>query len=425
MTQASRREQLVLLLAGDVMTGRGVDQAMRHPVDPVLYEAAVRDARVYLRLAEAAHGAVPRPVAPAYPWGAALAAAESRAPDLRIVNLETAVTTSTTPWPGKGIHYRMHPDHTDCLQAAKVDACTLANNHVVDWGPDGLTQTLGSLQAAGVQTAGAGADADRALAPACWPMPDRLRMERDLQGCPPRAGQAAGEGLVAGVARPQTPARVLLFSLAEPGCGVPDGWKATAAHAGVALLPDLTASTARQTARHITGLRNANDVVIVSLHWGGNWGLDIPRAHRDFARRLIDAGAADLVHGHSSHHPMPLEIHEGRLVLYGCGDLINDYEGIVRHGRDGLEGALPGDIGCLYFAHLDPGSGALVRLEIVPFERRRLQLVPAGAEARRWMITRVLQASTRRGWAWVDEGGQDRAWVWEPSAAPHAQLPSA
>ena len=72
----------------------------------------------------------------------------------------------------------------------------------------------------------------------------------------------------------------------------------------------------------------AGDHVIVSIHWGGNWGYDIPREQETFAKTLIDQGGVDIVHGHSSHHPKRMEIYRGRLILYGAGDLINDYEGI-------------------------------------------------------------------------------------------------
>lgn len=396
--------RLVLMLAGDVMTGRGLDQAMRHPVDPALHEDFVKDARQYLDLAESAHGPVPRPMPPAYPWGAALAEIEDRAPDLRIINLETAITAAGAPWPGKDIHYRMHPDHVDCLRAAKIDACVLADNHVADWGLAGLTQTLDCLQAAGVQTAGAGRDTNDAMAPACWPWPERLHATARSPGGADRGG-TSGHGRPA--PGPRAAGRVLLFALAEPGCGVPRGWAATAHQPGVALLPDLSAGTAQALIRHIHARRRAGDVVIVSLHWGGNWGLAIAPAQRDFAHRLIDAGAADLVHGHSSHHPMPFEVYGERLVLYGCGDLLNDYEGI--HQR-GLHGDLPGDIGCLYFAQLQAASGALVQLEIVPFERRRLRLVAASAAARLWLTKTVLQPSvrTRGGWqASILLGGGD------------------
>jgi len=128
---------LRLLLAGDVMTGRGIDQVLAHPGDPRLHEAWVHDAREYVRIAERASGPVPAPVPPAYPWGDALAEMEAARPDLRIVNLETAITTADDAWPGKGIHYRMHPANVGCLTAAGIDACSLANNHVLDWGRAG------------------------------------------------------------------------------------------------------------------------------------------------------------------------------------------------------------------------------------------------------------------------------------------------
>jgi poly-gamma-glutamate capsule biosynthesis protein CapA/YwtB (metallophosphatase superfamily) len=50
--------------------------------------------------------------------------------------------------------------------------------------------------------------------------------------------------------------------------------------------------------------------------------------HRQFAHALIDEAGFDLVHGHSSHHPKAIEVHHGRIILYGCGDFITDYEGI-------------------------------------------------------------------------------------------------
>jgi poly-gamma-glutamate synthesis protein (capsule biosynthesis protein) len=147
----------------------------------------------------------------------------------------------------------------------------------------------------------------------------------------------------------------------------------------VAWLPDLSQSTAAQVRTAITRHRHAGDRVMVSIHWGGNWGLAIPAAHRSFAHRLIDEGIADLIHGHSSHHPLPIEVHKGKLILYGCGDLINDYEGIGAHGE------LHSDWGCLYFPTLDARSGALQRLEIVPMELRRFRLTRAGAQARQWL----------------------------------------
>ncbi|MEV1147908.1 CapA family protein, partial [Micromonospora sp. NPDC049799] len=94
---------LTLLLGGDVMTGRGVDAVLPRPGPTDLREEAVRDAREYVRLVEAASGPVPRPAPPAWPWGDALALLDAVAPDVRIVNLETAVTGRGTHEPSKAI----------------------------------------------------------------------------------------------------------------------------------------------------------------------------------------------------------------------------------------------------------------------------------------------------------------------------------
>jgi hypothetical protein len=124
---------ITLFLAGDVMTGRGVDQILTPPSAPELHEPFVTDAREYVRLAEQVSGPVPRGVAPDYIWGDALAEWERMAPAARIVNLETSVTRSDE-YEHKGINYRMHPDNLGCLLAAQLDICILANNHVLDYG---------------------------------------------------------------------------------------------------------------------------------------------------------------------------------------------------------------------------------------------------------------------------------------------------
>jgi poly-gamma-glutamate capsule biosynthesis protein CapA/YwtB (metallophosphatase superfamily) len=338
-------ETLTLMLAGDLMTGRGIDQLLASPSAPILYEPLVRDARDYVRLAERASGAIARPVDPATLWGDALEVMRRIAPRFRIVNLETAVTTAATPWPAKGIHYRMHPANVGCLTAGGVDCCVLANNHVLDWGRAGLAETLQTLQAAGLRTAGAGADAEAAWAPAALPLDNAGR-------------------------------RLLIFACATPSSGVDPDWAAARARSGVALLRELSDAGAEQLAAAVARQRQAGDRVLVSIHWGDNWVRAVPSEHRRFAHRLIDLGAADIVHGHSSHHPLPVEVYRDRLILYGCGDLLNDYEGIRAHGD------LRSDLGCLYFATVDAAQGSFVRLEVVPHRIHRFRLEAADAQAR-------------------------------------------
>jgi len=333
---------ITLLLAGDVMTGRGMDQLMPTPVPARICEDYVQDARDYVRLAEAQSGAIARPVADDYIWGEALERFERLQPDLRIVNLETAVTSHGEAWPGKRIHYRMHPAHIRCLRAAKIDACSLANNHVLDWGRAGLIETLDSLRKAGIATAGAGIDAARAAQPA----------ELGVRG-----------------------SRVLLFACGLPSSGVPGGWRATAERCGVNFLRDLSQRALDALDRQIAAERRGEDTVIVSLHWGGNWGYAVDDEERDFARGLIEAGV-DVVHGHSSHHAKAIEVHRDRLILYGCGDFINDYEGI--HGHESWRG----DLAPAYFAELI--DGRLQSLQVELFRSKRLRLRRAAPKDRVW-----------------------------------------
>ena len=43
------------------------------------------------------------------------------------------------------------------------------------------------------------------------------------------------------------------------------------------------------------------------------------------AHYLIDDCGIDLIHGHSSHHIQGVETYKGKLIIYGCGDFVDDY----------------------------------------------------------------------------------------------------
>lgn len=349
---------VTLFLCGDVMTGRGVDQILAHPNQPAIPEPFVRDAREYVALAERRHGPVPRAAADDYVWGDALEALARARPDARIVNLETSITTRDTPWPGKGIAYRMHPANAGCLTAAGIHVCALANNHVMDYGAGGVCDTLDALRRAGIASAGAGRTRTEAWAPAVVP--------------------------VGG------PALLAVFAFGAESSGIPPEWAARDDRPGVALLPDLSAATARQVSAHVLATRGAADRTVVSVHWGGNWGHEIPPSHVAFARRLIDAGI-DLVHGHSSHHPQAIEIYRDRLILYGCGDFIDDYEGIAGDER------YRSDLVLMYLATLSRATGRLLGLEMTPLHIRRLRLHRAAAAEAQWLAGTLERVSARFG----------------------------
>lgn len=353
--QVNTRGITRLFLCGDVMTGRGVDQVLAHPCDPVLHEGYMRSAIDYVHLAEEANGALPRNVGPSYIWGAALAELDRARPDARIVNLETSITRSEDYIP-KGINYRMSPENADCLAAAAIDCCVLANNHILDWGRAGLLDTLASLERLGIKAAGAGRNPGEASAAA--------------------AIEVGGTG------------RVLIFAFASVTSGTPRDWAATKDAPGLSLLPDLSEASIARISEQIARVRQPGDVVVVSLHWGANWGYDIVHEQRSFAHGLIERASVSVIHGHSSHHAKAIEVYHNRLILYGCGDFLNDYEGIrgYEEYRD--------DLALMYFADVETASSDLAALEIVPLQIRKFQLVRPSKQDISW-VQQVLDRESR------------------------------
>src|SRR5512135_2783241 len=142
---ATGAKSVTLFVRVDVMLGRGIDQILRQLGDLKFYEHYMDLDAHYVRLAERRYGPIPAPGSFDYVWGDALADLDTAEPLARIVNLETSVTTSMRPEP-KGINYKMNPDNVICLKMAAIDCCVLANNHVLDWGVEGLLETLSTLE---------------------------------------------------------------------------------------------------------------------------------------------------------------------------------------------------------------------------------------------------------------------------------------
>jgi poly-gamma-glutamate synthesis protein (capsule biosynthesis protein) len=349
---------VTLFLCGDVMLGRGVDQILPHPGDPELREGHARDARAYVRLAERANGPIPQPASFSWPWGDALAVLDHMAPDARVINLETTITRSADFTPGKPVHYKMSPGNLPAVTVAHPDACALANNHVLDLGRTGLLDTLDALAGAGVLAVGAGPDLAQARQPAVVPVP--------------------GGG------------RAVIFACGAASSGIPPGWAATATRPGTDFLPSLSRAAADDLITRVQAARQPGDIAVVSIHWGSNWGYGVTGDQVRFAHRLIDGGA-DLIHGHSSHHPRPVEVYRGRLILYGCGDAINDYEGIGGYQE------FRSDLRLLYFASVAAGTGTLATLHMVPMQATKMRLRHAATPDSTWMRAALERISHRFG----------------------------
>lgn len=158
---------------------------------------------------------------------------------------------------------------------------------------------------------------------------------------------------------------------------------------GIDLLPDLSRAAAREVCERITAVRQSGDIAVVSIHWGTNWGHEVPEPFVEFAHALVDGGI-DIVHGHSSHHVRPIEVYRNRLILYGCGDFIDDYEGI-----EGYEAFRP-DLAVMVFPTVD-ATGRLVDLRLVPLQMRRFQLARVRGDDVVWLADTLTRTSGRFG----------------------------
>jgi poly-gamma-glutamate capsule biosynthesis protein CapA/YwtB (metallophosphatase superfamily) len=179
-----------------------------HAGDPVLYEpVGQRCAELTCDWPSDAHAdRFLRSVDFRYIWGDVLEELDHIGPDLRLINLETAVTTSGDAWEGKEVHYRMSPQNVPCLTAAGIDCCALANNHVLDWGYAGFEETLQTLRKAGFTGVGAGETLKEAQRPAVFELPNG--------------------------------GRVLIFSIGSPSSGIPYRWAAAENRPGVHLIDE-------------------------------------------------------------------------------------------------------------------------------------------------------------------------------------------
>ncbi|PZF79831.1 poly-gamma-glutamate biosynthesis protein [Jiangella anatolica] len=187
------------------------------------------------------------------------------AADLTIVNLESSVGTSGDPEPGKEFTFQAPPTALTALQAAGVDVATMANNHGMDFGPEGLADTLAARTTVpGLDVVGVGANIDEAFAPAI----------REIDG---------------------TTVAVIGASVPDDPVGDPTGhWAATATTAGVATALDPAALLAA-----VAAAKSQADVVVVYLHWG-NQGEGCPsESQRSLASAL--AADADIVVGAHTH----------------------------------------------------------------------------------------------------------------------------
>lgn len=233
----------------------------------------------------------------AYPWGDTLTLFQLA--DVRLCNLECVISDWGTPWSAtpKAFHFRSDVKNIEVLKAAHIDAVSLANNHALDFDYEGLFHTMDNLDAAGIQYAGAGTTITQASEPAVWE----------------RQGQQLG---------------LIAFTDNEPS------WEATSERPGILYVPlKLRDRRAVNLLELVRKTKEQVDFLIVSAHWGPNWGYTPPAEQIPFAHALIDAGA-DVIFGHSGHVVRGIELHKEKPILYCTGDFIDDYAVDQRERND-------------------------------------------------------------------------------------------
>jgi poly-gamma-glutamate synthesis protein (capsule biosynthesis protein) len=198
--------------------------------------------------------------------------------DLAIVNLEGPLSRCASPTP-KRYPLRAEPSRVQLLRAAHVDVVSLANNHALDCGEEGVIESVQTLRAAGIAVAGVEEGG-----------PQRLVMLE-------RRGRRIG---------------VLAFSAVDDGAWTLRGVR--------------YAMLGRSSLAEIRAARSAVDVLVVSVHWGREDSAEVLDGQRAWAMQIADAGA-DVIVGHHAHVSQPVEKMRDTLVLYGLGNLLFDRSG--------------------------------------------------------------------------------------------------
>jgi hypothetical protein len=287
-----------LNFVGDVMLGRLVDQLWPQHVDNA-HERRVVSYFIerYPHLANYTHRD---------PWGTALPLFHDA--DLNLINLETSATTTNDPWPSKAFNYRMHPANAAALREARIDYACLANNHTLDFGSDGLVETVWTMKENKIAFAGVGETTDESRRPAI------LRL--------PRCADVAhhGHAHAQGQDEPGNSYTVHVYAASDH----PRDWAVVPSFHLIDYTP--------RTREHLLTLLTSHtpdkpipDLKIFSIHWGPNYTWQPAEKIRSLAHFLIDECGVDIVHGHSSHHVQGVERYHRKLIIYGCGDFVDDY----------------------------------------------------------------------------------------------------
>ena len=245
-----------------------------------------------------------------------LAADVLRGADLGFCQLECNLTTRGVRMPQARHTHRGPVSSGQAFRNAGIDIVSFAGNHCLDWGPDGLTDTIANLKAADLAVVGVGSNIVEARAPVIREvngvriaflayssiLPEAYWATESRPGCAPLRAHTLYEQIEPD--QPGTPARIRTFAFREDVS---------------AMVQDITAAGAQA------------DCVVVSMHWGIHFvPAVLAEYQREVARAAIDAGAG-LILGHHAHILKGIEFYRGRAVFYSLSNFAVDLRMTAEH----------------------------------------------------------------------------------------------
>lgn len=275
--------------------------------------------------------------------------------DLNLVNLETTITSSTHKVP-KTFNFKADPDTIRALQAGNIHAVNIANNHILDFGIQGLNETIELLDKAGINHVGAGINIRKAKQPSI------------VQ--------------VKGI-------RIGIIGYSDH----PSDWQASNSNPGINYVKIGDIETVK---KDIALMLPYVDLCIVSIHWGPNWQQRPSQEFRDFAHAMIDAGVA-ILHGHSAHIFQGIEHYKNGIILYNTGDFVDDYA---------IDATLRNDWALFYELEVikDVKKTTITQLKVVPLIIENMQVNKAEGDVYSKILSKIRLLSSEFNTEIDDQG---------------------
>lgn len=316
--ESMAQETLRIGLAGDVMLGRLVNELLQEKL-------------------------------PAYPWGTMLPFLQDN--HLNLINLENAITVHNEAVP-KVFNFKTDPANTAVLRVGNIHVVNLANNHILDFGTQGLQDTLKNLKQANIASVGAGMSIQEAQKPYIF----------------------TKNGISIGIVG---------FTDNEPT------WNATQIKPGTNYVRVGDIETVKKTIQPLIG---SVDYIIASIHWGPNMKERPSKGFQAFARQMIDAGIS-IIHGHSAHIFQGIEYYKNGLILYDTGDFVDDYR---------VDPVLRNNISFLF--NIELSKSDIKSLKLIPTKIENMYVNRAENKEAQWAIKRMQELSHEFGFTINNQG---------------------